>query len=349
MKIAIVGDWTYQNYEPLNEEILNIFNQSNYVLYNFEAAIDFGGQKVEKSYNFSVKQDQEFYLNNKTICHLANNHLCDSGIEDAYNTIEYIRSKGKIIGVSSEKNEIRPYTIIKLKSEKVGIVGCCEWKQNNNLFSFLQFDSIEFWRIIKKLRERVDRLIVSVHWGMEQVFIPTPQQQNIARKAIENGIDFIVGHHSHVFQPYEKYLNRYIFYSIGNFQIPITNDYFKDRQRISNILIMNTKDNSINFNPILICNSQPTLIINKEILRFYEKFDDKFINIKNNFLNSLACHYKQNWDSWKKRFRLYGIKEYYNYIRFILKRNNFLGMLLYIYLHIIMKTEFNPIKKFRVC
>ena len=173
MKIAICGDWTYQNYKPINFDILNIFNQSDYILYNFETAIDFGGKKLKKSYNFSVKPGQDLYLTDKTICHLANNHLCDSGDKDAFKTINFINEKSKIIGVSSQNLVINPYTIIDNGTQSVGIIGCCGWEYKNDLFSFLQFDSIEFWEIIENLKETVDKLIVSVHWGMEQVFIPS--------------------------------------------------------------------------------------------------------------------------------------------------------------------------------
>jgi hypothetical protein len=39
----------------------------------------------------------------------------------------------------------------------------------------------------------------------------------MAYKFIEAGADIIAGHHPHVIQPYEKYRNGHIFYSLGNF------------------------------------------------------------------------------------------------------------------------------------
>ncbi len=46
---------------------------------------------------------------------------------------------------------------------------------------------------------------------------PTQFQIEFSKMAIEAGADLIVGHHSHVIQPNEKYGNGYIFYSLGNF------------------------------------------------------------------------------------------------------------------------------------
>ncbi|MHA1753367.1 MAG: CapA family protein [Candidatus Helarchaeota archaeon] len=342
MKIAIVGDWTYQNYKLLDDKILSIFNQSDYVLYNFETAIDFGGEKLKKSFNFSVKPDSNLFLNDKTVCHLANNHLCDLGIENALKTIRFINEKSKIIGVSVQSLNINPYTIIEKGSKSVGIIGCCGWIQNNELFSFLQFDSIEFWQVLKKLKDKVDNVIVSVHWGMEQVFIPSPNQRKLAKKSIEGGVDLFIGHHSHVFQPYEKYKSNYIFYSIGNFQIPITN--YIDRQSLSNILIFDSDKKNINFYPIKIDNSNPKLINNSMIKEFYENFGEKYITIRNYLLYSLPMHYRQNWDSWKIRFKKYGLIEYYRYLRFLMKKDNLVGLFLFLIFTKLLNKKYNPIK-----
>lgn len=49
------------------------------------------------------------------------------------------------------------------------------------------------------------------------IFSPSPQQTQIARQIIEEGVDIILGHHSHTFQPVEIHDNGVIAYSLGNF------------------------------------------------------------------------------------------------------------------------------------
>ena len=44
-----------------------------------------------------------------------------------------------------------------------------------------------------------------------------PLQENIARYAIDNGADLVLGHHPHVLQGIENYKGKYIVYSLGNF------------------------------------------------------------------------------------------------------------------------------------
>lgn len=342
MKIAVAGDWTYQSYQPLCDKISQLFYQCDHILYNFETSINFGGQKLNKAYNFSVEPTSELYLNDKTICHLANNHLCDSGMDNAFATVKWIQKKSKIVGVCSSNLHLEPYTIIQREAESLGIIGCCGWVLNSSLFSFLEFDSTAFWDIVRKLREQVDTLIVSIHWGLEQVFIPSPKQCKLARKAIDFGVDFFVGHHSHVFQPYERYKDKYIFYSIGNFQIP--NDDYSDRQSLSNILVINAKDMAVEFFPIQIINANPKLINSAKIKEFYEKFDARFITLKKFIIHSLPMHYRQNWDAWKIRFNKYGAVEYCRYLRFLMIKKNFIGFLLFVIFVKVLKTDYNPVK-----
>ena len=54
-----------------------------------------------------------------------------------------------------------------------------------------------------------------MHWGEDYSFYPTKEQRRLAKIFVEAGADIIMGHHPHTIQPYEKYKNSYIFYSLG--------------------------------------------------------------------------------------------------------------------------------------
>lgn len=62
-----------------------------------------------------------------------------------------------------------------------------------------------------------DLIILSYHWGIERECEQNVTQENIARYAIDNGADLILGHHPHVPQGIENYKGKYIAYSLGNF------------------------------------------------------------------------------------------------------------------------------------
>lgn len=60
------------------------------------------------------------------------------------------------------------------------------------------------------------RIVVQIHWGIENHPKQSEKQQELAHWMIDQGADLIIGHHPHCIQPIEKYKDRYIFYSLGN-------------------------------------------------------------------------------------------------------------------------------------
>ncbi|HBQ65024.1 MAG TPA: capsular biosynthesis protein, partial [Clostridiales bacterium] len=62
-----------------------------------------------------------------------------------------------------------------------------------------------------------DLVIVSFHWGSELQYYPDGVQVELGHVAIDAGADLVWGHHPHVIQGIEKYKDRYIVYSLGNF------------------------------------------------------------------------------------------------------------------------------------
>ena len=63
---------------------------------------------------------------------------------------------------------------------------------------------------------RADAIIVSMHAGVEYSPKSNAQQVAFARAAIDAGASVVVGHHPHVTQPWERYGQGVIFYSLGN-------------------------------------------------------------------------------------------------------------------------------------
>ena len=60
-------------------------------------------------------------------------------------------------------------------------------------------------------------VVLCLHAGVEYSFEHGREQQRWARKAIDAGIDLVIGHHPHVLQGVSVYNNRNIVYSLGNF------------------------------------------------------------------------------------------------------------------------------------
>jgi len=63
---------------------------------------------------------------------------------------------------------------------------------------------------------RADVIVVSMHAGTEYSPKSNAQQVSFAQAAIDAGARVVVGHHPHVTQPWERYGEGVIFYSLGN-------------------------------------------------------------------------------------------------------------------------------------
>lgn len=67
------------------------------------------------------------------------------------------------------------------------------------------------------MRDEVDVVILTLHWGIEYQHLPESYQSQMAKDFIDAGADVIIGHHPHCIQGVETYHGGLIFYSLGNF------------------------------------------------------------------------------------------------------------------------------------
>ena len=71
--------------------------------------------------------------------------------------------------------------------------------------------------VVRRLRADVDVLVVYFHWGVSLSEDLAEYQRQVGRAAVEAGADVVVGSHPHVVQAVELWMDRPIFYSVGNF------------------------------------------------------------------------------------------------------------------------------------
>ena len=70
---------------------------------------------------------------------------------------------------------------------------------------------------ILKYRDKVDVLMVAMHWGSEYTNTPTSGELDKAKFLAGLGVDIIIGCHPHVMQPMDYIGNTLVIYSLGNF------------------------------------------------------------------------------------------------------------------------------------
>jgi poly-gamma-glutamate synthesis protein (capsule biosynthesis protein) len=229
IKLLFVGDVMMTRYvekkiKKLNKEyiypfekVLDYLKTFDYVIANLEGPISDKGVKIGSKYSFRMKPDVAKALNesNINIVNLANNHIFDYGkiaFEDTLKNLE--KNKIKYFGNSYEP------LIIEKEGVKIGFLGFSDFLKHlevkeNKIGIAVVNDNLS--DIIRKAKEKVDILIVSFHWGEEYKKIANERQRKIAKIAIDSGADLVIGHHPHIIQDIEKYKDKFIFYSLGNF------------------------------------------------------------------------------------------------------------------------------------
>jgi len=151
---------------------------------------------------------------------LANNHTLDKGEDAALYSNSYWKSKNVNFAGSysnvDERNELNIY------------------EQNGIKYAFLAYTTISNAKVkkeyllnvysadkakvdIEKVKDQVDVIIVSMHWGVEDTNTPTESQRQIADYLSSLGVNMIIGHHPHVVQPVEYVNDTLVIYSLGNF------------------------------------------------------------------------------------------------------------------------------------
>lgn len=69
---------------------------------------------------------------------------------------------------------------------------------------------------VERIRDLVDVVIVSMHWGVEYTHTPTEEQKELAQFLADLGVDIVIGTHPHVIQPVEWIGDTIVYYSLGN-------------------------------------------------------------------------------------------------------------------------------------
>lgn len=70
---------------------------------------------------------------------------------------------------------------------------------------------------VEKYKDKVDLIIVAMHWGEEYTHYPNSSQKEKAKYLASLGVNIIVGCHPHVIQPMTYIGDTLVVYSLGNF------------------------------------------------------------------------------------------------------------------------------------
>ena len=155
---------------------------------------------------------------------LANNHTLDRGETAVINSCEYWNSKENVLSAGSycseeeadeieifEKNNIT-YTLL---AYTYGTNGISVPEGKDYLVNLYSDEKVK--SDVEKVRDKVDVLLVSMHWGTEYQTEPSAEQKRQAEYLASLGVDIIIGTHPHIIEPITFIDDTLVIYSLGNF------------------------------------------------------------------------------------------------------------------------------------
>lgn len=258
-ELTIVGDFLYE--EPYYESLRNgdsndlyfsrvkkYFSDDDLSIGNMEVVITDGTMELSGvGYSFCAPTfvgDQVINLDMEVMS-TANNHSNDRGLAGRVSTYNYFKNNSDILPVGTyDENRDVTKNIVTKNDISFGFLSYT-YATNVAVSRDLRYSlglyrdpdsgviTDEYKELIKNevntLRDKVDVLVVMVHWGNEFTFEPNYEQEMLANYFNELGVDIVIGNHSHCVQPI-KWIHgdhdTLVYYSLGNF---VSADHIVDR------------------------------------------------------------------------------------------------------------------------
>ena len=174
----------------------------------------------------------------------ANNHCMDKGYSGIESTIDFL-DKADLAHTGTFKSKKDQETIL-IKNVKGVNIAFLSFTYGTNGIAIPKDKSYAVNLIDKNLiksqielakKQNPDLICVSMHWGIEYQTKANKEQQNLADFLFNNGVDVILGNHSHVPQQMEKRTIKlddgttkdgFVIYSLGNFMANQNKQYTND-------------------------------------------------------------------------------------------------------------------------
>lgn len=196
LMLAAVGDVS-----PSPGGVAGLLPPADLVLANLEGSVEARGDRPRVRFPQLAPPGRVAELLRGIDCvSLANNHAGDGGRQglDAL-CRELDRAGIRYVGVG------RDPVILEKNGVRVAVWGTCGRVPDN----------------ISEWRDRVDQLVVMVHWGEEMQPTPNREQRDLAVRLAAKGVDVVFGSHPHVWQsPFNVGLTR-IYPSLGNWRFKL--------------------------------------------------------------------------------------------------------------------------------
>lgn len=223
------------SYKFAFSNVEDILKQGDIVFANLESPLTASTHGLNKDKKIVLKSSPDameaIITGGFNLLSISNNHMLDYYDTGLYDTISLLDKNGIAhSGAGKNIEEAGKPALIVKNGYKIGLLAYTDmanyiydgepsisFAAGENKAGVIPRDYETARQAIAKLRDSVDLLAVSLHWGIEESFNIAPEQIDFARKLLDDGADIILGHHPHQFQGIEIYKGKPILYSMGNF------------------------------------------------------------------------------------------------------------------------------------
>ncbi len=230
------------DFKPMISYIKEIVSNYDIAYYNQETIL--GGSELGLSdyptFNSPYEAGDAMLDAGFNLVSLATNHTMDSGKKAVENSCKYWQSKENVLTAGSycseeERNKINikeinniKYTMLNYTYGTNGMPVANDYLVNvwptdidniNNPEKDTRYQAYkkQVKEDIDKVKDKVDFLIVAMHWGVEYTHEPTAYEKDMASYLASLGVNLIIGTHPHVIQPVTWIDDTLVIYSLGNF------------------------------------------------------------------------------------------------------------------------------------
>ena len=258
---------------PLRD-LAPVLQAADIAFVNLESPFSDRGAVVEHGMIFKAEPEMiaALELAGVDVVSTANNHARDQGSHGVEFTLDWLQSHQiAVAGTGSSAEAAHAGVVIERNGIKFGFLGYT-YDQSNGNHSDMDdrvavMDVAQMREDVGKLATRADAIIVSMHAGVEYSPKSNAQQVAFARAAIDAGASVVVGHHPHVTQPWERYGQGVIFYSLGNLVFDQFQRVETQRGALADLVFEGPRLAQASLLPVEIVGTAPRLAVAKPLAR----------------------------------------------------------------------------------
>lgn len=314
------------DFKPMLEYIKPIVSKYDIKYYNQETIL--GGAEIGVSdyptFNSPYEAGDAMRDAGFNLVSLATNHTIDRGKKAVLNSREYWNKQEDVLAVGSyaseeERNEVKiadvnniKYTMLNYTYGTNGIPVpkgaeylVNVWPTNLSINDPKRDTKYQEYKEqikedIARVKDKVDVLIVAMHWGVEYTNTPTAYEKDAAEFLASQGVNIVIGTHPHVVQPVTWIDDTLVIYSLGNFISAQTQDmnYNKMVGLMTSLEITKT-----------VKNDETTISIgnvsNELIYTYYKSFRNFKVIPFSQMNSTYLRNYKDIYERYKKVIQMY--------------------------------------------